>query len=107
VCGEPLKITDKAVSDQPIIYQTKYSDLDMVRHVNNVKYLEWILDTYDGKQEQLMPALLEVNYLHETRFRDQVSIFTQLIDDRQYLHRIVLSNLATEVLRARLSWRPV
>jgi len=51
------------------------SDLDIVNHVNNVKYLEWCLDTLQPtpilRQEI---EVLEMNFMRELNLDDEVSI---------------------------------
>lgn len=51
------------------------SDLDIVNHVNNVKYLEWCLDLIDAEAilEQRI-ASFEMNFLKELSLKDNVSI---------------------------------
>ncbi|HMI08662.1 MAG TPA: acyl-ACP thioesterase domain-containing protein [Flavobacterium sp.] len=51
------------------------SDLDIVNHVNNVKYLEWCLDVMDPKpvlQKQVQN--LEMNFLRELNLGDEVQM---------------------------------
>ncbi len=53
----------------------RLSDLDIVNHVNNVKYLEWCLDLADDTKilnQQL--ASFEMNFMKELSLNDQVSI---------------------------------
>ena len=51
------------------------SDLDIVHHVNNVKYLEWCLDTLQPKAilKQQIKAL-EMNFMRELNLDDLVAI---------------------------------
>lgn len=51
------------------------SDLDIVNHVNNVKYLEWCLDLVDEKKilNQQIKSF-EMNFLKELSFKDKVLI---------------------------------
>jgi medium-chain acyl-[acyl-carrier-protein] hydrolase len=52
------------------------SDLDIVFHANNVKYLEWCLDAIDPKpilKNQL--ASFDMNYMRELMLNDSISIF--------------------------------
>ena len=51
------------------------SDLDIVNHVNNVKYLEWCLDCIDEKKilNQSITSF-EMNFLKELFLRDKVQI---------------------------------
>ena len=52
------------------------SDLDIVNHVNNVKYLEWCLDVLDAeiilKQKVIS---LEMNFLKELSLKDSVAVY--------------------------------
>jgi acyl-ACP thioesterase len=52
-----------------------YSDLDFNRHVNAVKYIEWIQDLYDENvYRSRNVAEFQINYQLETRFGEEVEI---------------------------------
>jgi medium-chain acyl-[acyl-carrier-protein] hydrolase len=53
------------------------SDLDIVFHANNVKYLEWCLDAIDHRPI-LKPQLqsFDMNFLRELKLGDSVQLFT-------------------------------
>jgi medium-chain acyl-[acyl-carrier-protein] hydrolase len=58
------------------------SDLDIVNHVNNVKYLEWCLDIANDQRilsDQI--ASLEMNFLRELSLGDIVAIHEQLDEE--------------------------
>lgn len=58
------------------------SDLDIVNHVNNVKYLEWCLDLVDEKLilNQKIESF-EMNFLKELSLKDQVIIHESISED--------------------------
>lgn len=61
------------------------SDLDIVFHANNVKYLEWCLDTIDYKpllKQQLKS--FDMNYLRELMAGDEVKIHKGTEDNQTY-----------------------
>jgi acyl-ACP thioesterase len=55
------------------------SDLDIVNHVNNTKYLEWCLDTIHPTTilKQTIKSL-EMNFLRELNFNDAVEIYSDV-----------------------------
>ncbi len=73
-------------------YKVKLSDLDIVNHANNVKYMEWCFDAMDPKD--ILSGnirMLEMNFLKELNYADEVSIkennnttFTIEKDDRTH-----------------------
>lgn len=56
-------------------HRVQWSDLDIVNHVNNVKYLEWCLDA-DSKelQQNKKIGVLEMNFLSELNLQEEVNI---------------------------------
>jgi acyl-ACP thioesterase len=66
ILQETEKVTRRAVV---------LSDLDIVNHVNNVKYLEWCLDTLPSKSILKQEVKnFEMNFLRELNLNDQVEI---------------------------------
>ena len=57
------------------------SDLDIVYHVNNVKYLEWCLDSIDEKAilEQQIESF-DMNFLKELSLKDKVVLHENKLD---------------------------
>ncbi|MBD0725923.1 acyl-[acyl-carrier-protein] thioesterase [Flavobacterium sp. L1I52] len=58
------------------------SDLDIVNHVNNVKYLEWCMDLVDENiiLKQKIKSF-EMNFMKELSLRDQVIIHENVADE--------------------------
>ena len=55
------------------------SDLDIVNHVNNVKYLEWCLDFVDEKLIfNSKIESFEMNFLKELSLKDKVVIISSV-----------------------------
>lgn len=66
-------------------HKVVFSDLDVVNHVNNVKYLEWCLDFVDSKILLNHPfKSLEMNFLNELLLKDQVELYATIIDKTTY-----------------------
>jgi acyl-ACP thioesterase len=64
---------DKEIVNKKII---ALSDLDIVNHVNNVKYLEWCLDFVDEDYilNQKIDSI-EMNFMKELSLKEEVSIY--------------------------------
>lgn len=65
-----LQETEK-IADRTVVL----SDLDIVNHVNNTKYLEWCLDTLNPKtilKQEIKN--LEMNFLRELNWNDKVEL---------------------------------
>lgn len=81
--------------------QVQYSDLDMLGHVNNAKYVEWLLDDFYKNEDDVKPKTLEINYLGEVFMGTTVQLFTQ---KKEGVVLYVLKNKehGKEVCRAKL-----
>jgi acyl-ACP thioesterase len=90
------------------VYKVKISDLDVNLHTNNVRYLNWVCDTYDldfiMKNE---PQSAEINYLAESKYDEEVIIRTSSESDRNncYCHSISRTGDNKELCRLRIEWR--
>ncbi len=87
--------------------QIEYTDIDLVYHVNNVKYIELIMNSFPLKTHlHEKVRTLEINYLGEVKYGEQVLIFTDqnLETENSCLVNIVRESDNKEVCRARLDW---
>lgn len=65
-------------------YQTKLSDLDIVGHVNNVKYLEWCLDNLASEIILTQKiSSIDMNFIRELHLEDQVVLEATLQENRK------------------------
>ena len=89
------------------LIKIKVSDLDVNLHTNNVKYIKWVTDTYD--LDYILnhaPVSLEVNYLAESVFGEEVFIRTEEEENKAFLnHSIVRSSDNKELCRMRINWK--
>ncbi len=70
-----VKKIELTLGDEPILRKVVLSDLDIVNHVNNVKYLEWCLDLENPKiilGQKI--ASLDMNFMSELVWGDSVQI---------------------------------
>jgi medium-chain acyl-[acyl-carrier-protein] hydrolase len=89
-------------------YTIQYTDIDIVYHVNNVKYIEIMINAFPlDLHKSKRVHILEVNYLGEANYDDEVHIYSQQDADApdEYLLSIVRQEDEKEVCRARFVWR--
>jgi medium-chain acyl-[acyl-carrier-protein] hydrolase len=87
------KATSKSFTRINILQETQkvaertvvLSDLDIVNHVNNVKYLEWCLDILEPKSILKQEVKnFEMNFLRELNGKDQVEINISKEENQNY-----------------------
>ena len=77
------------------------SDLDMLEHVNNVKYVEWILNDFYRENKIDKPHFIEINYLSEVLEDSVVQLFVQKNKD-EIVYTLKNKADSKEVCRAKL-----
>ncbi|HOW10747.1 MAG TPA: thioesterase [Bacteroidales bacterium] len=97
---------DTPVPGQP--FRVRISDLDVNLHTNNVRYIKWVTDSYDlDFTMNNVPVSLEINYLAESRFNDNIVILTSdgIGGEKIYDHLIVRPDDNKELCRLRIMWK--
>lgn len=83
-----------------------YSDIDINQHVNNVKYLKWIIDScpieFLHKKEI---DEIDINFLHEVKFDEILTIFMQSNANYELQFAIKKQDSNIENCRAILKWK--
>ena len=88
-------------------YKVQYTDIDIVYHVNNVKYIEMILNSFTADIHRSKRVReLEVNYLGETSYGEEVQIFYDSVGENENEQLVSIGRKADnkEVCRARILW---
>ena len=88
-------------------HQVKVSDMDVNLHTNNVKYLNWVTDTYDLHFIMNHLAVsVEINYLAESVTGEEVIVKTEALkSDRSFLHSVIRTTDQKELARMRIDWK--
>jgi medium-chain acyl-[acyl-carrier-protein] hydrolase len=88
-------------------FKIKVSDLDVNLHTNNVRYIKWVTDTYN--LDYIMnntPVSLEVNYLAESVFGEEVFIRSDSENNSSsYTHSVIRAIDNKELCRMRIDWK--
>jgi len=107
---EPEKIPDSVHPREENLFKVRYSDIDMHHHVNNTKYIEWILDSYPFEMHRKCYIhTFEINFLAESSHGDEISVHTEPFGDSPpaFLHSVFRKNDGRELCRARVSWKRI
>jgi len=86
-------------------FKVKISDLDTNFHTNNVKYLQWAIDSYEldfVKQNTI--CSVEINYLTESFHNDEVFLQTRA-DNNNFFNHSVMRTDGKELCRMRFGWK--
>jgi len=103
----PGKVASLSENSPSHSIRVSYRDLDVNEHVNSARYVEWILDAFDAefhKSHRL--GELEVNYLAEALYGDELSAHCENADGQNFLHSLVRDVDGLELFRARTHWEP-
>jgi acyl-ACP thioesterase len=89
-------------------FRVLYSDIDMNRHVNSAKYLQWMMDSHSyGHLETTEIKEIELNFLSEALPGDEVVVYSEENGERE-LCSVKRIGDGKELCRARFEWyRPV
>lgn len=85
----------------------KPSDLDVNQHVNNVKYIQWVTDTFNVSfLSDYSPKTVEVSYLSESVEGDRILIRSNepTEENNWSLHSVIRIDDGRELCRIMISW---
>jgi len=107
---EPEKLPAPARPQWKKSYEVRYSDIDIHHHVNNIKHIEWILDSYPfeiNRSHQI--HTFDINFLAESSYEDTISIQTEKLQESPpfFLHGVFRQGEGRELCRARAGWKRV
>jgi acyl-ACP thioesterase len=86
-------------------FRVHFSDIDVNRHVNSTKYLEWIIDSHSQEHlETKEITSLEMSFLSEAMANDEVTVYSEESGGLE-LCSVRRSVDDKEICRARLEWR--
>ncbi len=82
-----------------------FSDIDLNRHMNNVRYLQRIIDSYDyGVIEKYKITAFDINFLNEALIGDQLAVVCQEADEQEQYAAVVRQSDNLDMARMRLNW---
>jgi medium-chain acyl-[acyl-carrier-protein] hydrolase len=87
--------------------QILYSDLDINRHVNNARYIEFLMDCFDAKHHKKHQLkTLTVSFISEAKYGDEVDLC--LADSNGSSYFIEVRNVKSNepVVQSMIDWIP-
>ncbi|MFC2136604.1 acyl-[acyl-carrier-protein] thioesterase [Bacteroidota bacterium] len=99
----PAKISLPDIKSNTFQIEASYSDVDVNKHVNNVKYIEWTLDVlYNQLIDNKVINKLTINFISESKINDIIQLFVSKINSGIYI--VSAKNLTTnkEVYRIQM-----
>jgi acyl-ACP thioesterase len=103
---DKLPALSNAVHEKSFV--VRYSDLDINQHVNNVKFVEWVVEVVPtATLNASVLSELEINFLAEAFHEDQIiaTCSPQDPDNTLFHHSLTRQQDGRELARARTKWR--
>lgn len=85
-----------------------YSHCDLYRHINNVKYIDWCLDTIPRNiYESSKLYEIDINFRAEGNCGDTLTVNTETLDKdaKTFIHGISKSSTGQELIRMKSIWK--
>jgi medium-chain acyl-[acyl-carrier-protein] hydrolase len=103
-----MSLPEVESTDIELRFPVLKADLDFNRHVNNVVYIQWAVETVPKDVVMnLRPTQIEVNYKNETFYGDWAISRTQKVRSDQnpyFIHQLSRESDGREIARLRTKW---
>lgn len=98
------KIILPVEAEEKEIIKTHYSDIDVNNHVSSSNYTKWMLDAMNKDNENRSLSSLEINYLAEARFNEDIAITCCIASPFNYC-TILRKTDDAELCRGKFLWK--
>ncbi|MGH1365734.1 MAG: acyl-[acyl-carrier-protein] thioesterase [Calditrichia bacterium] len=102
------KLGSRTTENEAGSWPVRYRDLDMNLHVNNVRYIERIMDSFPAEfQQEHLLSEFEINYIAEAMAGNFINSYTDKPVDKdrlEYAHRLMRRCDALDLCKARTVW---
>lgn len=87
-------------------FTARYSDIDMVDHVNNATYVRWMMDEIsEACQQKKSIKKLSINYLGECFMGDELKVNHFKESQTSLVHEVFDLRTANVICRAQSEWK--
>ncbi|MDR3220096.1 MAG: acyl-[acyl-carrier-protein] thioesterase [Dysgonamonadaceae bacterium] len=85
-------------------YTVRYSDIDINKHMNSVKYIEHVINTFDlSIFKEKFISKFEIVYLAEGSFGDKLKLYKTQVSESEFL--VDTKKGEESVCRSRIIWK--
>jgi medium-chain acyl-[acyl-carrier-protein] hydrolase len=102
----PHKVTETENKEFILSKKVRYTDLDLNQHVNNIRYIELIMDSFPVEHyEKFILNEIEVNFISESKYDDEIEIYKN--KDSSEIYSIIggeNKENSKRIFHARLKW---
>ena len=100
-----FKIPALTQIDHAANFRVNWHDLDFNGHLNNVYYLQWMMETLpDDLLENGTLKAFDIQYKVESNWKDQTLCETQQLENNEFVHRLVHQESGKELAVGRSEW---
>ncbi len=100
---KPLKIPAVENIEPFMGYSVRYSDIDINRHMNSIKYIEHTINAFDLEVfKEKVIRKFEIVYLAEGSFGDKLKLYKEGINQNEYL--VDTKKEGESICRSRIIW---
>ena len=102
----PFKLPPLETASLEKKFQVGWYDLDFNKHLNNLYYLQWVLETLpDNILQNYQLKEIDLLYKLECAWKEEVLCETEILGDTSFRHRMVRQSDGKEVLLATTDWQ--
>jgi acyl-ACP thioesterase len=95
---------DLSLPAEVTMRKIKYSDIDINLHTNNARYVEFIMDCFDGKfySKQKVKSV-KIKFLYESKLGDEIELKLFKENNTSFIEALNLGN-SKKILEASIEW---
>jgi acyl-ACP thioesterase len=87
-------------------YTVNFHQIDFNLHTNNVVYVQWISEAVpDETLWNFEIGSMDIQFKNESSLNDVIFVETQIIDNQNFIHRIVRESDGKDLVWAKTIWR--
>lgn len=99
-----------ALKEKELVFKktVKYSDIDVNQHVNNAKYVEYLLDSFSkGQFDKNEIKEITLSFLAEAKFGNEIEIYIEKAPEEENISIFEAQNVSTNktVFKAIIEWK--